>query len=340
MNSGERLASTAACSLMMVPADLGGSVAVAAGTSDISVVIPYCNRERYIDEAVQSVLAQTLKPLEIIIVNDCSRESSRRYLDRYAEVCTIVDLPKNVGLAGSRNAGIRHARGRFIAFLDDDDIWLPTKLEVQRAYLDEHPECAGVQTAIWEFFSSKPDFLWWMFRSGPMTLAQALTDGYWIVIPTLLIRSNVIRALGGFDVCFRENEDRDFAIRCCAVGYHVEGITEPLARIRREDHPSLSKRHWRMFFGHLKICWKHRALYYRVYGLHGLSNFVLATLHIATREKRHLHLAVRLLVRVFKVKWRVKPGYYEPVTSDSPRDRLQIPQASADGAQLAGGNAL
>ena len=85
-------------------------------TSDISVVIPYCNREQYIDEAIQSVLAQTLQPLEIIIVNDCSRESSRRYLDRYAGVCSIVDLPVNIGLAAARNEGIRRARGQFIAF--------------------------------------------------------------------------------------------------------------------------------------------------------------------------------------------------------------------------------
>src|ERR1700758_5627858 len=97
--------------------------------SDISVVIPYYNREQYIDETVQSVLAQTLMPLEIIIVNDCSRESSRRHLDRYADVCRILDLPTNVGLAGARNAGMRAARGKFIALLDDDDIWLPHKLE-------------------------------------------------------------------------------------------------------------------------------------------------------------------------------------------------------------------
>jgi glycosyltransferase involved in cell wall biosynthesis len=63
------------------------------------VVIPYYNRERYIDEPVHSVLGQTLKPLEIIIVNDYSQESSRRYLDRYASACKIVDLTKNVGLA-------------------------------------------------------------------------------------------------------------------------------------------------------------------------------------------------------------------------------------------------
>ena len=75
--------------------------------SDISAVISYYNREQYIDEAIQSVLAQTLQPLEIIIVNDGSRESSRRYLDRYAGICTIVDLPVNGGLASARNEGIR-----------------------------------------------------------------------------------------------------------------------------------------------------------------------------------------------------------------------------------------
>lgn len=86
-----------------------------AAASDISVIIPYYNREKYIDEAIQSVLAQTLKPLEIIIVNDCSHSSSRKYLDRYADVCRIIDLEKNVGVAAARNVGIQAARGQFVA---------------------------------------------------------------------------------------------------------------------------------------------------------------------------------------------------------------------------------
>ena len=84
--------------------------------ADVSVIIPYYNREQYIGQAIESVLAQAIKPLEIIIVNDGSRQSARRHLDRYAEICIIVDLPATVGAASARNEGIRRARGKFVAF--------------------------------------------------------------------------------------------------------------------------------------------------------------------------------------------------------------------------------
>lgn len=284
-------------------------------TSDISVVIPYYNREEYIDQAVQSVMAQTLKPLEIIIVNDCSRESSRRCLDRYADVCTIVDLRVNVGLAGARNAGIRVARGQFVALLDDDDIWLPDKLRVQRQYMEEHPDCVVVHCAVQAFFSNKPDALWVLFEPGPMTLAQALTDEYWVVPSTIMFRAQAVRALGGFDPAFRQCEDRDFVIRCCAAGYRTEGIREPLARLRRESHDRLTRHRWRMFRTDLRICRKHRGAYLRAYGLRGVVSFVLEKLHIATRETRYLDGGVRLLLRFVKVKYRVRAGYRDPVSS-------------------------
>lgn len=286
-------------------------------TRDISVVIPYYNREQYIDQTVKSVLAQTLKPLEIILVNDCSRESSRRYLDRYVDVCTILDLPENVGLAGARNAGVRHSRGEYIAFLDDDDLWLPRKLELQRKFLTEHPECAAVHSAAWAFFSDKPDALWWCGCSGPTTLAQALTNDHWVMIPTTLTRSEAIRAVGGFDPQFRECEDRDFVIRCCAAGYRIEGIPEPLVRIRREGHPSLTERNWRMYRMDIKMCWKHRSFYYRAYGFRGFVSFLLEKLHIASYNTRYVDGAVRFLLRVIKVKYRLRAGYRDPVSSET-----------------------
>jgi len=282
-------------------------------TNDISVIIPYYNREQYIDEAIQSALAQTLKPLEILIVNDCSRESSRRYLDRFADVCRIVDLPVNVGLAGSRNAGIRAARGQFIALLDDDDIWLPRKLEVQRQYFADHPECAAVTCSVRAFFSDQPDQIWARFDSGSMTLAQALRDDYWVVPSSLMIRTSAMWTIDGFDIHFRECEDRDFMIRCCAAGFGIEGIREPLLRLRRTAHGSLSEQLWKMFRAHLRIVWKHKSLYYRAYGFRGAANFLLVTLHMGSFRTRYVDGAVRSLLRVYDRKWVIRSGYREPV---------------------------
>ena len=301
---------------------------------DISVVIPYYNREQYIDEAVQSVMSQTLKPLEIIIVNDCSRESSRRYLDRYASTCKIVDLEVNVGLAAARNEGVRCARGRFVAFLDDDDVWLPQKLEIQRRYMDEHPECAIVHTAVWLFFLTGRDEFFKRFEEGPMTLAQALTNEYWAIIPTVLIRSEVIQAVAGFDVNFRECEDRDFIIRCCAAGYRVEGIIEPLVRVRRQNQEGLTKDHWRIFRADLRMCWKLKKHYLQAYGVRGILSFVLEKIQFPSGRTRYVDGAVRRLLRFVNVKYEIRPNYRDPVLSAGQKRPLSVPPQPVDRTSL------
>jgi glycosyltransferase involved in cell wall biosynthesis len=281
--------------------------------SEISVVIPYYNREQFIDETIQSVLAQTLPPLEIIIVNDCSRESSRRYLDRYAGVCTIVDLPVNGGLAAARNAGIQRARGRFIAFLDDDDLWLPEKLERQHRYMLEHPRCGLVHSAAWGFYSHKPDHLLTRDWPAPLTLALALRLEYGVTPSTVLIRADVARSLGGFDARFRRAEDFEFQIRCAAAGYRIEGIREPLVRIRRQGQARLTRSNWPQLFAIIRVGWKHRRLYYRVYGVRGTVSFVLDTMERWTGSVRYVGGAVRILVRLVSIKWEVRPDFVEPV---------------------------
>lgn len=297
---------------------------------DISVIIPFYNREQFIDDAVQSVLSQTLPPLEIIIVNDCSRESSRKYLDRYKHVCRIVDLPNNVGLAGSRNAGIHEVRGRFIALLDDDDIWLPEKLAVQRAYMEEHPACPAVTSWVTAFFRDRPDDLWVQFGSDPIRLSQALNEWYWAVPSTLMIRADALRAVGGFDPSFRECEDRDFMIRFCAAGYSIEGIPRSLVRFRRAGQSSLSGRRLRMYRVHLRIAWIHRSLFYRVYGARGIVNFLLATLRKATEQVRILNRAFSLLLRAFPLRYSTRPGYEEPIAREQQKVHLSV-ECSADG---------
>ena len=282
------------------------------GLSGVSVVIPYCNREQYIDEAIQSVLAQTLRPLEIIIVNDCSRESSRRYLDRYAEICTIVDLPVKMGLSAARNEGIRRARGEFIAFLDDDDIWEPTKLELQIQYLGVHPGCAAVQTAVCAFYADGSERIFDQ-KPSPLTLLHALQPLGELLPSSLLIRADVARNLDGFDRRFCGTEDHELSIRCAAAGYRIETIQRPLTRLRRQGHASLTKRNWQMYFAHVRMYWKHRALYHRVYGWRGSVSFLFSSMEHDLRNVRHLGGGIRLLVRLIPMKWEVRPDYQEPV---------------------------
>jgi glycosyltransferase involved in cell wall biosynthesis len=281
--------------------------------SDISVVIPYHNREQYIDEAIQSVLAQTLEPLEIIIVNDCSRESSRRYLDRYAGTCTIVDLPVNVGLAAARNEGIRRAKGSLIALLDDDDIWLPDKLAIQQRYLDENPACDAVQSAAWAFFTHKPDELWGFDRPSPLTLAAALTGECTVIPASLVARKELFQRLGSFDERFRLHEERDFEIRLAAAGYRLQAIPEPLVRFRRQSHGNLSSRWINRLVWDAKLFWKHRALYSRAYGWRGTVNYIASGLYRAGKYVRIIGGIFQLVGGALKSEWRTRPGYRDPV---------------------------
>jgi len=95
---------------------------VTAVVGRVSVIIPYYNRARFIDECLASIFAQTRAPDEVIVVDDGSAPDQRRHLDRFAPRVQIVDQPRNLGVSAARNAGVRAATGDWIAFNDSDDV--------------------------------------------------------------------------------------------------------------------------------------------------------------------------------------------------------------------------
>lgn len=100
----------------------------------VSVIMPMYNAQAYISAAIESVLSQTFTDWEMLIVDDCSRDNSSTIVERYASQdrrITLLRLQTNQGVAAARNKAIMLARGKYIAFLDSDDLWLPTKLEKQ-----------------------------------------------------------------------------------------------------------------------------------------------------------------------------------------------------------------
>jgi glycosyltransferase involved in cell wall biosynthesis len=114
----------------------------------ISVMTIFLNAERFLDEAVQSVLSQTYNGWELLLVDDGSTDRStgiaRDYAERYPEQIRYFehDAHRNRGTGASRNLALSHARGEYVAFLDSDDVWMPGKLEQQVAILTAHPEVA------------------------------------------------------------------------------------------------------------------------------------------------------------------------------------------------------
>lgn len=117
----------------------------------VSVIIPTYNRAGYIVETLRSVFAQTFTDYEVIVVDDGSTDDTADVLKPFLDRITYI-RKENGGQGSARNAGIRLAKGEYIAFLDSDDLWLPEKLDVQVKYLDEHPEMVLVFTDAVIFF--------------------------------------------------------------------------------------------------------------------------------------------------------------------------------------------
>lgn len=104
----------------------------------VSVIMPAYNAEKYIAKAIESVLCQNV-PLELFVIDDCSTDHTAEIADKYTDCSKVVLLrnDRNLGVAESRNIGIRHASGKYIAFLDADDWWEERKLEIQYRRLAE-----------------------------------------------------------------------------------------------------------------------------------------------------------------------------------------------------------
>lgn len=104
----------------------------------ISIIIPFYNASRYIPDTIESVSNQSLKNWEIVFINDASTDRSKKIIEKYCKKeprAKLINFNNNCGPAIARNKGIREAKGQYIAFLDSDDLWLPTKLEKQIAFM-------------------------------------------------------------------------------------------------------------------------------------------------------------------------------------------------------------
>jgi glycosyltransferase involved in cell wall biosynthesis len=183
----------------------------------VSVIIPVYNGERFLAEAIDSVFAQDYRPIEVIVVDDGSDDRSAEIARSYDDVMVLSQV--NSGLAAARNAGIAVASGAFIAFLDADDVMLPSNLRIQVDYIHDHPE-VGCTLGAWENFGAPADDEWQVDPpprpDGAVDVAsqEALVHlrGGGIGI-ALVVRRTALDVVGHFDTSFDFAEDLDWLFR-------------------------------------------------------------------------------------------------------------------------------
>lgn len=219
----------------------------------VSVIVPTYNRAYCLEETIDSVLTQTYSDFEIIVIDDGSTDDTYKLFEgRYADDPRIKYFPQpNGGLPVARNAGMRRATGKYIAFCDSDDIWLPHKLAVQVACLEKFPEVGLVWTDLravdpdgkvlherytrvgyktWSFFSMEELFS----KSAKLSaldptltvdgdvyigdIFTAMIVGAIINIPTVIVSRERVEQVGLFNESMRVGEDYDFDLRICCAG--------------------------------------------------------------------------------------------------------------------------
>lgn len=202
----------------------------------ISVIIPSHNRAGYVVEAIQSVLAQTWPRRELIVVDDGSTDNTAEVLASHVGRLTYI-RQENRGIGAARNAGVARSSGEFIAFLDDDDVWLPNKLELQMHVFHERPETAAVYGHAEQFISPELDV-----ESAARLRHIAGKVQPAPIAGSLLIRRQAFDQVGPFDEGLRIGIEMDWYARLCDLGLKTVMLEQTLYR-RRLHHSNLNRTH-------------------------------------------------------------------------------------------------
>jgi glycosyltransferase involved in cell wall biosynthesis len=200
----------------------------------VSVIIPTCNYGDFIDDALKSVFDQTFKDFEVIVVDDGSTDDTGTRIAVYGDkIRYLYQMQKGPGSA--RNKGISESNGEFIAFLDADDLWYPTKLEKQIEKMRGNPRLGMVLTdnslfdenGIYKDYVAKINYLF----KGDIVSNIFLKSG--VVTPTVMVRRKALDKVGLFEESLYIAEDDNLWIRIAAE-FEVDIVDESLAQIR--DH--------------------------------------------------------------------------------------------------------
>lgn len=246
----------------------------------VSIITPAYNAARFIGETIESVLAQTYKNWEMIIVDDCSTDDTREIVQSYQEKDSrikLFTLDKNSGSGVARNKAMDEAKGRFIAFLDSDDLWYPEKLRRQIAFMLDN----GVAFTFTKYVRMKEDG----------TITNATTEAPLTVDYDTLMKHCVIgcltvildrKKIGEQRMLeIRTRQDYAFWLSLTRQGFIAYGLPEVLAKYRLVENSISSnklkaaRQNWRLYYEiENQPLWK-SLWYFANYALRSVINLIL-----------------------------------------------------------------
>jgi glycosyltransferase involved in cell wall biosynthesis len=195
----------------------------------ISIIIPVYNCEQYLEEALESVLNQNFKPLDIIVIDDGSTDRSLSIAESYVPQIRVFQQP-NLGAAEARNNGIKNANGDFLAFLDSDDVWLTDKLSSQIELFTENPNLDMVFGGVEQFLSPELE----QDHNTPTVAIKKHPLG--LLAGTMLIRKASFLKVGLFNSAWKIGEFIDWYAK--AKEQNLSNMVLPKTVLRRRIHTS------------------------------------------------------------------------------------------------------
>ena len=202
----------------------------------VSVIIPVYNSSKYIQKAIDSILAQTYSNYEIIVVDDGSTDSTKAKLEQYKHKIRYI-YQENQGSAAARNIGIKLAQGELIAFLDADDLWsMPQKLEKQVACFVADPDLGGVNTG-WRIIDGAGKHIKTVqpWHKAPKLDLETWLKKKCVRTSAMIFRHEWLEKVGGFDPEIRQSHDVDLILRLSLAGCKTIWLKEETVCYRQHE---------------------------------------------------------------------------------------------------------
>lgn len=198
----------------------------------VTILMSVYNGDKYLREAIDSILNQTFNDFEFIIINDASTDKTKDILDSYEDKrIKIINNTENIGLTKSLNIGIKSSNGRYIARMDADDISLPERLETEKRFLDQNKNIGMVGTYYY-FISSDGKIIETItLPTDNKELQEKLIEQNQFGHGTVMFRSECIYKIGPYREEFKYSQDYDFWLRISEV-YEIANIPIPLYKWR------------------------------------------------------------------------------------------------------------